>query len=200
MQEPHFSETIKRIPLVAKFQMQEVKAKLLRIMLASIMACVLVSCVDSDARQEAVDEPGQNKKERSVMDTNFEETAPENTMATNLSDVEKMQLLADIQSGKRNFDFYACFTEPFWTFYFVGNQVMFVSMDTEVPEIVPLEYPFTDQEETQVLRFLLNSTLWEVEVTKGEGSDGMSEISYPYQIRCGIYEGGGATSYVKEIE
>ncbi|GAB5416640.1 MAG: hypothetical protein Crog4KO_21280 [Crocinitomicaceae bacterium] len=169
---------------------------------AGSFACVLVmgtlffSCSDSNSQKISEDPV---RKENTNTESE-EELVPEEKIGADLTDSEKVQLLADFQSGKRNFDFYASFTEPFWTFYFVGNQVMFVSMDSEVPDVVPLEYPFTDQEESQVLRFLLNSTLWELEVIKEEGSDGMSDLSYPYSVKCGIYEGGGGTNYVKENE
>lgn len=116
-----------------------------------------------------------------------------------LSDLELQQLFLELQSGARPFDFYAVFTEPFWTIYFFGNRVLFMTSEWDVPELVPLEYPFNpDTQEVQKLRFFLFDDLWEMKVTKGKGSDGMSEISYPYMVEYGELRGAGATKRMHE--
>ncbi|MCR9172355.1 MAG: hypothetical protein NXI10_07695 [bacterium] len=114
------------------------------------------------------------------------------------TDADKLNLLSDFMSGKRDFDFYAVFTEPFWNFFFFGNQVLFHAADFEVPEVWPLEYPFTDDENEQALSFMRNGEFWQMKVTKEPGTDGMSNIEYPYSVKMDLFEGGGATSLVKE--
>lgn len=113
------------------------------------------------------------------------------------TDLEKLQLLSEFSSGKKNFDFYAVFTEPFWAFYFFGNEVMFHAADFEVPEVWPLEYPFTDDEAEQALSFMRNGEFWQLKVTKEVGSDGMSNIDYPYSVKLDLLEGGGNTELMK---
>lgn len=109
------------------------------------------------------------------------------------------QILDEFQTGQRSFDFYAVFTEPFWTVYFFGHHALFMAMDWETPQLLPLEYPFNpDTFEEQTLRFAMNGELWEVNVKRERGSDGMSEISYPYSVEYDMLTGGGATKLMKE--
>jgi len=116
-----------------------------------------------------------------------------------LKDLEPSQedlkaILIEFQTGQRSFDFYAVFTEPFWTVYFFGHHALFTAMDWEYPQLLPLEYPFNpDTYEEQTLRFALSGELWELRVKREEGSDGMSEISYPYSVEYDMIKGGGAT-------
>ena len=114
------------------------------------------------------------------------------------TDLEKLQLLTSFNSGERKFDFYAVFTEPFWTFYFFGNEVLFNAADFDVPEVLTLEYPFSNKEEEQALSFMRNGEFWQLKVTKESGSDGMSDLEYPYSVKLDLMEGGGGTTFVKE--
>ncbi|XOV66810.1 MAG: hypothetical protein ACFHU9_14385 [Fluviicola sp.] len=114
------------------------------------------------------------------------------------TDLEKLQLLASFHSGERKFDFYAVFTEPFWTFYFFGNEVLFNAADFDVPEVLPIEYPFSDKMDEQALSFMRNGEFWQFKVVRKAGSDGMSELEYPYTVKLDMLEGGGATEFVKE--
>jgi uncharacterized membrane protein len=110
------------------------------------------------------------------------------------TDLEKLQLLSAFNSGEKKFDFYAVFTEPFWTFYFFGNEVLFNSAEFDVPEVLPLEYPFSDKEEEQALSFMRNGEFWQFKVKKESGSDGMSELEYPYSVALDLLQGAGSTS------
>lgn len=114
------------------------------------------------------------------------------------TDLEKLQLLQKFNSGAIKFDFYAVFTEPFWSFYFFGNQVLFNAADFEVPEVWTLEYPFSDKEDEQALNFMRNGEFWQLKVKKEPGSDGMSDLEYPYSVKLDLMEGGGGTDFVKE--
>jgi uncharacterized membrane protein len=114
------------------------------------------------------------------------------------TDLEKLQLLSIFNSGEKKFDFYAVFTEPFWSFYFFGNQVLFNAADFEVPEVLTLEYPFSDKEDEQSLSFMRNGEFWQLNVIKEAGSDGMSDLEYPYSVKLDLMEGGGGTSFVRE--
>lgn len=114
------------------------------------------------------------------------------------TDLEKLQLLSSFNSGERKFDFYAVFTEPFWSFYFFGNEVLFNAADFEAPEVLTLEYPFSDKENEQALSFMRNGEFWQLKVTKEPGSDGMSDMEYPYSVKLDLMEGGGGTTFVKE--
>lgn len=158
----------------------------------------MFSCTQSAPQEQDPELRRENEKRLGEYGDVDAESVSQNPVPSELTDVEKLQLLQDFQSEKRKFDFYASFTEPFWTFYFFGNQVMFVSMDSEVPQIVPLEYPFSEKSEQQNLKFKLNDQLMELEVIKQEGSDGMSEMRYPYTVKLEMIEGGGSTFYPKE--
>jgi len=114
------------------------------------------------------------------------------------TELEKLQLLSSFNSGEMKFDFYCVFTEPFWSFYFFGNEVLFNAADFEAPEVLTLEYPFSSEEDEQALSFIRNGELWQLKVVKGMGSDGMSDLQYPYSVKLELMEGGGGTDFVKE--
>jgi uncharacterized membrane protein len=111
---------------------------------------------------------------------------------------ELNQLLLDFQTGKESFDFYGVFTEPFWTFYFFDNYVLFIGIDMEGPLLFPLEYPFNPDAKLQTLKFSMFGDLWELQVSKEVGSDGMSEINYPYSVKYKDLVGAGATEPMQE--
>lgn len=158
---------------------------------------VVHGCSGSTKKTKEPPKPEEQVRQHSTTD-DVEEVDPEVRIPVEMSEVERIQLLKDFHSGKRKFDFYASFTEPFWTFYFFENQVMFVSAESDVPDVTTLEYPFSDKEDTQALRFFMNGEYWVVEISKGEGSDGMSDINYPYIVKLDMLEGGGAINYRKE--
>jgi uncharacterized membrane protein len=107
-------------------------------------------------------------------------------------------LLAQVQQGLVEFDFYASFTEPFWTFYLIDNQVLFNLMD-DVPSIHQLDKSFDAMAEKQMVSFTKGDKKWTLSVEHKEGSDGMSEISYPYYVVVNnTYYGGGNTKLLKE--
>lgn len=173
--------------------------------IVAIACLTLLSSCSSGVPKEDENPLNKNADSDAVINGQMPENIPEEEFVAapsivnqDWTDEEKMQLLDEFQTGARRFDFYASFTEPFWTFYFFGNQVLFESMGSVVPQVVPLEYPFSDRSEEQTMRFMLNGQFWELEVIKGKGSDGMSELVYPYIVKDEFMEGGGGTSYVKE--
>lgn len=111
---------------------------------------------------------------------------------------DPQMLLNQLQREEIEFDFYASFTEPFWTFYFIDDQVLINQMD-ENPKIYKLNHEFDPSKATQKLLFSGSDQKWEIVIEKGEGSDGMSEIIYPYHVIAnGDHYGGGGTVFAKE--
>lgn len=165
----------------------------------ALVAGMLVSACGND--QTSSDEnPEVGKQEKIVdpIDSIQKKAETEKWYAGDAStDAEKQQLMLDFRSGEKDFDFYAVFTEPFWHFYFFGNQVLIFTFESEIPEVVPLEYPFSDKEEEQALSFMLDGQFWQFKIRKEEGSDGMSEIVYPYSVKLNELEGGGATEMMR---
>ena len=163
-----------------------------------VATIALVSCGN-----EATPESSVPKKEQQEVLTEKKDTLQESEAIVKWyagespTDEEKRQLMIDFQSGEKGFDFYAVFTEPFWHLYFFGNEVLVYTFESEIPEVVPLEYPFSDSEEEQALSFMLDGQFWQLKVKKEEGSDGMSEITYPYSVKLDQLEGGGATKMMR---
>jgi len=107
-------------------------------------------------------------------------------------------LLEQIHNNTVDFDFYASFTEPFWTLYFIDNDVVFNSAE-DGPEIFELYNRFDPTKKQQLLTFSKDGEDWDVQITKGSGSDGMSEINYPYAVVLNEnFHGGGGEEYAKE--
>lgn len=103
------------------------------------------------------------------------------------------EMKAALQSNELDFDFYASFTEPFFTIYVVGQQALIVRMDEE-DELFELLTSFNPRsQEQEILIGELNC-----KITKGKGSDGMSDIHYPYVVEYGEFTGGGATERMRE--
>ena len=107
-------------------------------------------------------------------------------------------LLRQVEREEVPFDFYASFTEPFWTLYFIGDKVLFNHMD-EDPDFYQLNQPFDPEQDAQTLKFSSGKRHWEVLIEKGEGSDGMSDITYPYKVIMNDeFHGGGGVEFQKE--
>lgn len=114
------------------------------------------------------------------------------------TDLDKLKLYSDFLDGKKQFDLCVTFTEPFWTFYFFGNEVLFNASDFDIPEVHPIEYPFAEDEIEQALSFMRNGEFWQFKVKKEPGSDGMSDIVYEYSVKLDQFEGGGSRRMVNE--
>ena len=56
-------------------------------------------------------------------------------------DLTPTTLLKQLETGEKQFEFYASFTEPFWTIYFVGNQIIFSHTEGE-PAIYKADQSF----------------------------------------------------------
>jgi len=109
------------------------------------------------------------------------------------------ELLIQLQNSKADFDFYASFTEPFWTLYFIGDQVIFDHSEEDTPDFYTIDQRFNPNADRQTIRLSNEDKNWEVVIEKGEGSDGMSEIIYPYNVimDSSLY-GGGGTEFAHE--
>ena len=114
---------------------------------------------------------------------------------SNQEEINPKILVEQFEKGERQFDFYASFTEPFWTLYFIGNRVIFNQMD-EDPHLYFSDSFFDSNENTQRIRFSNGDKDWTVIIEKGEGSDGMSDIIYPYSVIMNEkFQGGGGEEY-----
>ena len=103
------------------------------------------------------------------------------------------EMLKAIQGGDLKFDFYASFTEPFWTVYIVKNKVLLYGSESPA-ELHKLVKPFDPNKEAQTLYYDRVGGSTSLHITKEPGSDGMSDISYPYNVVWQkTYWGGGAT-------
>lgn len=107
-------------------------------------------------------------------------------------------LLKQIEKGEIPFDFYAMFTEPFWTVYFIDNKVIFNHME-DGPDIYFSDQFFDSNKDSQRIRFSSGEKDWTLIIEKGEGSDGMSEVVYPYKVIMNeTFHGGGGEEFCKE--
>jgi len=108
-------------------------------------------------------------------------------------------ILSELREGSRPFDFYATFTEPFWTLYFWNDVVYFDHMEEDSPDIYIFDKPFDPHAEFQSISIENEDKIWMLTIRKGEGSDGMSEIKYPYEVSLDSnFFGGGGTEFMKE--
>ena len=146
----------------------------------------LFGCTPSESSTEAV----------AGVDTETEKQPEAIIEEVNTDDAEA--LLAQIQQELVTFDFYASFTEPFWTFYLVGDQVLVNLMDDE-PSLHQLDKPFDSRAEKQTVNFTKGDKKWTLNIEYKEGSDGMSEINYPYYVIVNdSFYGGGSTEFLHE--
>ncbi|MFT5858378.1 MAG: putative membrane protein, partial [Flavobacteriaceae bacterium] len=106
-------------------------------------------------------------------------------------------LLDQIHNSVVSFDFYASFTEPFRTIYFIDTLVLINSAD-DGPMIYTAATSFDPALPSQTLTFLMDGVNWDALITQGLGSDGMSEIEYPYAVILNSnFHGGGGEEYVQ---
>lgn len=98
-----------------------------------------------------------------------------------------------IERGNVKYDFYANFTEPFFTIYIVDRQALVVRMDgvDEMYEILMGFNPTAGKQEIIIGEVT-------AKILKEKGSDGMSDLNYPYSVEYGEFVGGGATERVLE--
>jgi uncharacterized membrane protein len=149
--------------------------------------------------------PAEEQQEPTDVSQSIEEveTLEETTIQDEVSEVIEQgqnpkELLIQLQNSKADFDFYASFTEPFWSLYFVGDRVIFDSSD-EDPDFYSIDQRFNPNSSRQTIRLSNEDKTWEVVIEKGEGSDGMSDIIYPYNvIMDSTFYGGGGTEFVHE--
>lgn len=175
------------------------RAVMLQISFVLLLASSLFVSSCSDSQNESKD----NRSESAVKDENNDgdENLQDSVVSINeelLSEEDLVLLFEAFQTGKQTFDFYAVFTEPFWIFYFKGGQVLVQSLDMEIPQIASLESTFNPEEDEQILNVVLKDQVMKFKVVKGKGSDGMSDVLYPYSVQWeGLY-GAGATALLKE--
>lgn len=96
------------------------------------------------------------------------------------------------------FDFYAVFTEPFWSIY-IKEDIIYFQGSEDPLELFEASALFDPEAESQIIYFEKNKENWALRIEKGEGSDGMSEITYPYKaILNNNFHGGGGRSRARE--
>lgn len=115
----------------------------------------------------------------------------EEEQGTTFTSAEEMKKA--IESGDVQYDFYANFTEPFFTIYIIGRQALIVRMDEE-DEMYELLIAFNPAAVKQEI--IIGET--PIIILKEKGSDGMSGLIYPYTAEYGEFVGGGATERIKE--
>ena len=107
-------------------------------------------------------------------------------------------LLEEIEDGSKRFDFYASFTEPFWTIYIWNDIVIFNHLDGP-PDLYETNRLFDPQADEQTFFFSNADKEWKMIISKKPGSDGMSDINYPYSVLLNDqFYGGGGRQFQKE--
>lgn len=156
-----------------------------------IALLVVTACGETTEEQDEVEE---------VITTEDQivEDSVETTDATNLEDIDPKELAKAFSNGEEKFDFYAVFTEPFWAIYIIKDVVVFDRADGPT-EAYHASAPFNADAETQEISFSKDDQKWILKIEASEGSDGMSDIKYPYSVSLNDeYHGGGATKFQNE--
>lgn len=112
--------------------------------------------------------------------------------------LNSMTMLEEIEDGSKKFEFYASFTEPFWNVYIWRDIVVFNHLDGP-PDLYETNRLFDPEAEEQTIYFQNEEREWKMVIKKKPGSDGMSNITYPYSVVLGDnFHGGGGKEYQKE--
>lgn len=107
-------------------------------------------------------------------------------------------LMDQLHMREGEFDFYASFTEPFWTFYIKGDQLLWEDFD-QGHNLYEIDNRFDPSASEQTIVYSNGKIRGELLIKKEEGSDGMSEITYPYSVVWNdSHYGGGATEFQEE--
>ncbi len=160
--------------------------------IALLVSCKAESEECTDCATDNILQEFENQESTAISDS----TTTDSMNAHLTSDPK--QLLVQLQNRKIEFDFYASFTEPFWTIYLIGEQILFNQADSD-PAIYPLDGVFDSTQIEQKLSFTDANSLRKLLIIKDGGSDGMSELKYPYSVVMdGNFHGGGDVDYVHE--
>ncbi len=153
-----------------------------------ILALLLFGCTAN----EQIDQENDRIQSKTLENTQDSIQLNETESLSEILQLDPNDVLEELRNGEREFDFYAAFTEPFWTIYFIDEDVVF-DHAWEAPEFYKLNREFDPAKDKQSLTFSNGEKQWEILIEKGEGSDGMSEISYPYSVKLNneLYGGGG---------
>ena len=143
----------------------------------------------------------ETKVESEVNVPTIETTVDVEEVVSDTHDIEEVnttELLNQITSGKLDFQFYVSITEPFWTFYFLEDKAVLYGMDNLL-KYYQFDQPFDASKDSQTIVITNGDEERIFVINRGEGSDGMSDIVYPYDVTLdNEWHGGGATEYMKE--
>lgn len=113
--------------------------------------------------------------------------------------VDAVTILDDLEKGKQKFDFYANFTEPFFTIYMFEDIIVMNRADQEKPDLFEANCFFNINGKSQKIIFNYGEEEHTLLIRKEDGSDGMSPIIYPYSVTLdGNFVGGGGRKFQKE--
>ncbi|MDX2359677.1 MAG: hypothetical protein QNK23_02645 [Crocinitomicaceae bacterium] len=163
----------------------------MKIVYLTFIAAMLAACTTAELEPE----PEENQVDQllDMMDNmrEAETTTPSEELDDESSNPEALLRLMEV--GEVEFDFYAEFTEPFWTLYFLGDELIFNNGDGHVGSY-SLDKPFDPSADYQTLHYSIGITKWRIFIEKAEPmAYGISDIVFPYHaIINGEYEGGGA--------
>jgi uncharacterized membrane protein len=101
----------------------------------------------------------------------------------------------EVEEGKRKVDFHGIGTEPFWDIYLCGEEMLYIDNVGEVMWSCLISPPFDRAAKRQVITYQHPQSLGidsVIIIHNNEGSDGMSNRTYPYSVKLAEYiEGGG---------
>lgn len=144
-----------------------------------VFGCLFISCDESE-QIEMVVEDAQIEQSTTSEDPRIFESAEEMKTA--------------IEIGESEYDFYANFTEPFFTIYLMDKQALIVKMDAD-DQLVDLLTTFNENAVEQEI-LVGDKTM---KIIKSPGSDGMSSINYPYYVEYDSFVGGGSIEQLVEV-
>ena len=143
--------------------------------------------------------PKEDATDNNVANEQVEERVEEKEEERIVTPSDLDAILEKIIKGEQSFQFYAVITEPFWSFYFLEEGVLFNGMDQE-PILLQNDSVFDPSKSEQTIFLKGKDVKHIIHIKKEEGSDGMSDIVYPYSITIdNEWHGGGAEEFVKEV-
>lgn len=161
-------------------------------LLAATLILALVACKSNDNPNVDTDQETENTNESKV------ESGVEDTMLTDPRSIDGRAMIDAFFDREEQFDFYAVFTEPFMTVYLKDDLAIFERADAPLA-VYRCQPQFDTEAKKQEITFGNDSIQWKLDIIYGSGSDGMSEIDYPYSVilnnEC---YGGGAESFQNE--
>lgn len=165
--------------------------------LVVVMLLVLASC---SAKEKELHRPSNvNEDKHEIQEIiKAKPVEPLDVSKKEVTETDPKKLLKLIQDGTVKFDFYASFTEPFYVVYFLDDRILMHGLDFPA-EFYRLKPRFNPNVIKQILHYTDGTESGTFVVVKnGKGSDGMSDITYSYEVRWGDLTGGGEIQFQTE--